>query len=75
MSEKKIKLTEVDEVKELVRAAGQCDFDIDIFCNRIIIDAKSILGVLSMGLNRIFTVRYGGDNSQFEEILKKFSVA
>ena len=52
MSEKKIKLTELDEVKEFVRAAEQCDFDIDVFYNRVIIDAKSILGVLSMDLTR-----------------------
>ena len=31
MSERKIKLTELEEVKEFVRAAEQCDFDIDVF--------------------------------------------
>lgn len=75
MSEKKIKLTEVDEVKELVRAAEQCDFDIDIFYNRVVIDAKSILGVLSMGLNHIYTVKYGGKNRELESVLKKFAIA
>lgn len=75
MSEKKIKLTEVEQVKELVRAAGQCDFDIDIFYNRNIVDAKSILGILSMGLNRVFTVKYGGENLQLENILSKYEVA
>lgn len=74
MSEKKIKLTEVEQVKELVRAAGQCDFDIDIFYNRNIVDAKSILGILSMGLNRVFTVKYGGENLQLENVLSKYQV-
>lgn len=73
MSEKKIKLTEVDEVKELVRVASQCDFDIDIFYNRVVIDAKSILGVLSMGLNHVFTVKYGGQNMQLENVLEKYA--
>ena len=41
MLEKKIKLTEYEEVKEFVHAAEKCDFDIDVFYNRIIIDAKS----------------------------------
>ena len=36
-------------------SAGKCDFDIDVFYNRIIIDAKSILGVLSMDLTRVLT--------------------
>ncbi len=41
-TEKKIKLTELEEVKEFVNAAGNCDFDIDVSynSNRIIIDAK-----------------------------------
>lgn len=75
MSEKKIKLTEVEQVKELVRVAGQCDFDIDIFYNRVIVDAKSILGILSMGLNRVFTVKYGGRNLQLESVLSKYQAA
>ena len=33
------------------------DFDIDVFYNRIIIDAKSILGVLSMDLTQVLTVQ------------------
>ena len=69
MSEKKIKLTELDEVKEFVRAAEQCDFDIDVFYNRVIIDAKSILGVLSLDLTRVLTVSYSGENQEFEEFL------
>ena len=52
MLEKKIKLTEYEEVKEFVHAAEKCDFDIDVFYNRIIIDAKSMLGVLSLDLSR-----------------------
>ena len=42
-----IRLSATEDVKEFVRAAGQCDFDIDVFYNRVVIDAKSILGVLS----------------------------
>ena len=31
MIERKIRLTDTEEVKDFVRAAGKCDFDIDIF--------------------------------------------
>ena len=44
MKEKNIKLLNVDEVKQFVSAAIQCDFDVDVYYNRVIIDAKSILG-------------------------------
>ena len=46
--EMKLKLNGIKDVTELVAAAGKCDFDIDIFYNRVIIDAKSVLGILSM---------------------------
>ena len=75
MSERKIKLTELNEVKEFVRAAEQCDFDIDIFYNRVVIDAKSILGILSMDLTRELTVKYGGENMCFENVLSKYGTA
>ena len=75
MSERKIKLTELEEVKEFVRAAEQCDFDIDVFYNRVIIDAKSIMGVLSMDLTRELTVKYGGKDLQFENMLSKYATA
>jgi len=75
MSERKIKLTELNEVKEFVRAAEQCDFDIDIFYNRVVIDAKSILGILSMDLTRELTVKYGGENMSFENVLSKYGTA
>ena len=75
MSERKIKLTALQDVKEFVNAAEHCDFDIDVFYNRVIIDAKSILGVLSLDLSRELTVKYGGQNMAFENILKKYATA
>ena len=54
--EKKVKLSSMNDVKEFVKMACRCDFDVDVFYNRVIIDAKSILGVLSMDLNQILTV-------------------
>ena len=56
MCQKQIKLNAKEDVQEFVKAAGKCDFDIDVFYNRIIIDAKSILGVLSMDLTQVLTV-------------------
>lgn len=75
MSEKKIKLSELDDVKEFVNTAGRCDFDIDVYYNRVIIDAKSILGVLSLDLTRVLTVQYGGEDMRFENVLSKYSAS
>ena len=71
----KIKLSDTAHAVDFVRSAGRCDFDIDIFYNRVIIDAKSILGVLSMDLTRILTVRCNGHDEKFNSYLDKFAVA
>lgn len=75
MLEKKIRLTELEEVNEFVHAAERCDFEIDVLYNRVIIDAKSILGVLSLDLSRELTVKCRGRDSEFETVLRKFATA
>ncbi len=75
MVEKKIRLAQMQEVREFVNAAEKCDFDVDISYNRIVIDAKSIMGVLSMDLTKVLTVKYGGNNLHFENILDKYAVS
>lgn len=69
MKEKTIKLATVGDVKNFVSAAMQCDFDVDVYYNRVIIDAKSILGVFSLDLRQELTVRMHGENVEFEEFL------
>ena len=64
MMERQIKLSRED-VLDFVNAASKCDCDIDISYNRVIIDAKSILGILSMDLNRVLTVKCHGEDGQF----------
>ncbi|MFR4784488.1 MAG: hypothetical protein ACLUAR_17790 [Pilosibacter sp.] len=41
------------------------------FYNRMIIDAKSLLGVLSLDLTKILTVEFDGENIPFEEFLER----
>lgn len=73
MREMKIKLTSIEEAKAFVQAAMKCDFDIDVFYNRVVIDAKSILGVLSLDLRNVLTVRTLGDDAEFFEFLEKLA--
>lgn len=72
---KKIRLNATEDVKEFVKAASKCDFDVDISYNRILIDAKSILGILSMDLTRVLTVDCHGESAEFNRTLKKFAAA
>ena len=75
MTQSKIKLNATEEVQEFVNAATKCDFDIDIYYNRFLIDAKSILGILSMYLTKVLTVECHGESKEFDSTLKKFAVA
>ena len=67
--QRQIRLTTIMDVKEFVTVAGECDFDVNIFYNHIVVDAKSVLGVLSMDLSKVLTVEYDGSNRALEEIL------
>lgn len=62
------------QVEEFVKAATKCDFDVDIYYNRYVVDAKSILGVIGLDLTKTLTVEYVGSNEQFEEYLKEVAV-
>ena len=74
MEVKKIKLNTPEEVREFVNAAEQCDFDIDIYYNRIIVDAKSFLGIMSLDISQNLSVAYNGYNSNLENAIKKYAV-
>ena len=75
MQEKKIMLPSVEEAKHFVAEATKCDFDIDIFQNRVIIDAKSILGIMSMDLTQELTVQCYGEDKEFDKAIQKFAIA
>ena len=74
MKQKRILLPTIDDAKMFVAATTQCDFDIDVYYNRVVIDAKSILGVLSLDLRNVLTVQYDGENEAFEAFLEKMAV-
>ena len=73
MKEQKIMLTTLNDAKAFVEASAKCDFDIDVFYNRVVIDAKSILGVLSLDLTKVLTVRMHGDSGEYEKFLTALS--
>ena len=71
---KTIRLTP-NEVQHFVNVTSKCDFDIDIFYNRYVVDAKSFLGVYGLDFEKPLTVSYEGYNSELEELLKEIAIA
>ena len=70
MKQRKIMLPSIAAAKEFVQEASKCDFDINVFYNRVIIDAKSLLGVLSLDLTRVLTVEYNGESEAYLDSLE-----
>lgn len=73
MKEKKIRLTTILDAKEFVIAAMKCECKVDLCCSRYSVDGKSILGVLSLDLNRELTVRIHGEDEIFEAFCDRLS--
>lgn len=63
------------QVKNFVDTASKCNFDVDIYYNRYVVDAKSILGVLGLDFNQKLTVEFSGHNTEFEQYLDTLAVA
>ena len=72
---KVVRFSDMDEVREFVRAAEDCDFDIDVKYNRTMIDAKSLLGMIGLGIKKNIQVCYSGQNKKFENMVEKYVVA
>ncbi|MBO4799658.1 MAG: HPr family phosphocarrier protein [Lachnospiraceae bacterium] len=63
-----------NQVSDFVNAATKCDFDVDIYYNRYVVDAKSILGVFGLDFTQPLTVEYRGYNEGFEQFLRGHAV-
>ena len=63
----KIILPTIAETRKFVEEATRCDFDIDVFYNRVTIDAKSILGIAEPGPDQdSLESQFNGTDEVFE---------
>lgn len=69
MTTVKIKLQSVEQVKEFVQTVSTSPYDIDIASGRYVVDAKSILGIFSLDMEKTMELIIHGNNCQ--EILEK----
>lgn len=73
MTEKNIRLSP-DTVITFVKKSQQCDFNIDVSCDRTEVDAKSLLGMLSLDFSHIMHVKYYGKDEELEGYLNELAV-
>ena len=74
MSEMKLTFKTPDEIVEFVKTVSRYDFDIDVSRGRVIVDAKSLLGIMHLGLNSVLEVKmHNGDCPELKEELLKYA--
>lgn len=67
----KIKLLNANDAALFVKTCNEFQADIDIKYGRYIIDAKSIMGVLSTGLNKEYEIEiYTEDHNEKEKFIE-----
>ena len=64
-----ISLQRASSVKEFVNIVQKYAFEIDLRCDRYVVDAKSILGIFSLDLSKPINVEIHSDDC--EELIKE----
>ena len=71
-----ISLTQVQQVQQFVNLVSKYHFDVDIVSGRYTVNAKSLLGIYSLDLNKPLKVLiYSDDCEELKTELKKFMAA
>ena len=64
MSEMKLTFKTPNEIYEFVNTVSKYEFDIDVRRGRVVVDAKSLLGIMHLGLNSTLELQVHSDNCE-----------
>lgn len=72
-----VRFDQVEQIFEFVRIMGKCEFDADVKLGSRIVDAKSIVGVLSLAKSKTVEVilHTEEDCEELMELIAPFAVA
>ena len=71
MNQMIIKFQNPEEVLDFVNKVAKYQYDMDMKRGRFVVDAKSILGIMNLGLNNVISLQVYGDHC--EELKKEIS--
>ena len=75
MKQTKIKLSNVQDIREFVNVVILADYDVDLVQGRYVIDAKSIMGIFSLDLlSPIDLIAHSETPDALFEAIEKFTV-
>ena len=69
MEKIQIKLNDVADVNKFVRLVSKYDADVDLYCGSYCVDAKSILGIMTIDLRNQMWVICNGDQEEKERLM------
>ena len=78
MSEMKLTFKTPDEIVEFVNTVSKYEFDVDVRRGRVVVDAKSLLGIMHLGLNSILELKMhtaDGEELEYNEYAGFFAPA
>lgn len=70
----KIAMNGINDLTELVKNASKVDSDIMITKGRFVIDAKSIMGVMSIDMSTGVTIKYSESETDFDNYILKYAI-
>lgn len=71
MISRNIFLSDVDDVMEFVHQTEKCSYDVDISVGDSVINAKSIMGMLSKGFRRMMQMNIHAEEAKADEFLAR----
>ena len=70
----KITFKNPEEILDFVNTVSKYDFDMDLKKGRIVVDAKSLLGIMHLGINNIIELQvYGDDCEELKQEISKYA--
>lgn len=66
-----VKFNNVSDVSKFVRIVSQYDGDFDLYCGSYCVDAKSILGIMTLDLKRILWMTSNCEQSDREKLIRE----
>ena len=71
MEKFEINFNDVEDVSKFVHVVSQYDVDVDLYCGSYCVDAKSILGIMTMDLRNPMWITANCDRHQGERMMRE----
>ncbi len=76
MSEISVIFKSLEEVLDFLNKVEKYPFEMDLSCGSIVVDAKSLIGIMYIGFNHIVNLKvYNDECNSLREDIKKFIAA